>query len=104
MELPKIGVCKLCLTEKFWLLKYFNNKHLLNKKSEFISNCRHKNHLLVKSVEKGWFYLLFYCFIDLVFVTKYLIVLCKYYLRDSKPNSWYSAPWEVHLMAKDALY
>ena len=50
---PKGGVCKLCLTEKFWLLKHFNDEHLLNKKSEFISKCRHENKLLVKSVEKG---------------------------------------------------
>ena len=50
---PKGGVCKLCLTEKFWLLKHFNDEHLLNKKSEFISKCRHENKLLVKSVEMG---------------------------------------------------
>ena len=36
-----------------WLLKYFNNEHLLSKKLEFISKCRHENKLLVKSVEKG---------------------------------------------------
>ena len=50
---PKGGVCKLCLTEKFCFLKYFNNEHLLNKKSELISNCGHENKLLVKSAEKG---------------------------------------------------
>ena len=44
----KGGVCKLCLTEK-----HFNNGHLLNKNSEFISKYRHENKLLVKSVEKG---------------------------------------------------
>ena len=53
MELPKGDVFKLCLTEKFWLLKHFNNKHLLNKKSEFTSKCRHENKLLLKSVEKA---------------------------------------------------
>ena len=53
MELPKMAFAKLYLTEKFWLLKHFNDKHLLNKKSEFISKCRHENKLLVKSVEKG---------------------------------------------------
>ena len=50
---PKGGVCKLCLTEKFWLLKHFNDEHLLNKKLEVTSMCRHDNKLLVKSVEKG---------------------------------------------------
>ena len=49
---PKGGVCKLCLTENFWLLKHFNDKHLLNMKSKFISKCRHANKLLVKSAEK----------------------------------------------------
>ena len=50
---PKGGVCKLCLTEIFWILKHFNNKHLLNQKSQFISKCRHENKLLAKSAEKG---------------------------------------------------
>ena len=50
---PKDGVCKLCLTEKFWRLKHFQDKHLLNKKSDVVSKCRHKSKLLVKSVEKG---------------------------------------------------
>ena len=52
-ETPKGGICKFCLIEKFWLLKDFNDEHLLNKKLEFISKCRHENKLLVKSVEKG---------------------------------------------------
>ena len=68
---PKGGVSKLCLTEKLWLLKHFNYKHLLNKKSEFISKCRHEKKLLVKSAGKGQFYLYLYCCIILVFVTKY---------------------------------
>ena len=50
---PKGGVCKLCLTEKFWLLKYFNDEHLLNNKSEFISKCTQENKPPVKSAEKG---------------------------------------------------
>ena len=50
---PKGGVCKLCLTEKLWLLKHFNDEHPLNKKLEFISMCRHENKLLVKSADKG---------------------------------------------------
>ena len=72
MDLPEV-VCKLCLTEIFWILKHFNNKHLLNKKSQFISKCRHKNKLLVKSAEKGQFYLYLYCCIILVFATKYFV-------------------------------
>ena len=48
----KGAVCKLWLTEKCWLLKNFKDKHVLNKKSKFISKCRHENKLLVKSAEK----------------------------------------------------
>ena len=51
------GVFKFCLTGKFWVTKHFNDENLLNKKSEFISKCRHENKLLVKSAEK-WIVLL----------------------------------------------
>ena len=34
---PNSSVFKLNLIEKFSLLKHFNNKHLLNKKLEFVS-------------------------------------------------------------------
>ena len=50
---PRGGVCRLCLTEKLWLLKHFNDVNLLNKKLEFISKCRQENKLLIKSAEKG---------------------------------------------------
>ena len=50
---PRAGVCRLCLTENVWLLKHVNDVNLLNKKSEFISKCRHENKLLIKSGEKG---------------------------------------------------
>ena len=45
--------CKLCLIEKFCIMKHFNNENLLNKKSEFISKCRHENKLLLKPAKKG---------------------------------------------------
>ena len=50
--IPKDGVSKLCLTEKFCLLKHFNDEHLWNKKPKFISKCRIENKLPVKSAEK----------------------------------------------------
>ena len=50
---PRGGVCRLCLTERLWVLKHFNDVNLLNKKSEFISKCKHENKLLTKSAEKG---------------------------------------------------
>ena len=50
---PRGGVCRSCLTEKLWFLKHVNDVNLLNKKSEFISKCRHENKLLIKSADKG---------------------------------------------------
>ena len=50
---PRGGVCTLCLTERLWVLKHFNDVNLLNKKSEFISKRKHENKLLIKSAEKG---------------------------------------------------
>ena len=52
---PKGGACKLYLTEKSWLLKHFHNEHLFNKKSEFISKCKHENKLLVNQQKRGSF-------------------------------------------------
>ena len=69
----KDGVCKLCLTEKLWLLKHFNNKYFLNKKLELSRQCRHENKLLVKSAEKVKFYLYLNCCIILVFIAKYFV-------------------------------
>ena len=48
--MTKRGYCSLCLTEKLWLLHYFDDMHLLNKKFEFISKCRHGTKLLISSV------------------------------------------------------
>ena len=49
--MTKRGYCSLCLTEKLWLLHYFDDMPLLNKKSEFISKCRHETKLLISSVK-----------------------------------------------------
>ena len=43
--------CKLCLTEKYFILKALGDEKLLNKKSEFINKCRHQNRLLLKNVK-----------------------------------------------------
>ena len=47
----KLNFCKLCLTEKYYILNALGNPALLNKRSEFISSCRHKNKLLLKNVK-----------------------------------------------------
>ena len=45
--------CKLCLTEKFYVIESLDNKNLLNKKSELVSPCRHQNKLLLCNEKKN---------------------------------------------------
>ena len=49
---PSSIICQLCLTEKLWIIKFLNNKDLLNKKSELIIKCRHLNKFLLANVKK----------------------------------------------------
>ena len=49
--MAKRGYCSLCLTKKLWLLHYFDDMHLLNKKPEFISKRRHEIKLLIRSIK-----------------------------------------------------
>ena len=44
-RMTKRGYFSFCLTEKLWLLNCFDHMHLLNKKSEFSSKCRHETKL-----------------------------------------------------------
>ena len=39
--------CDLCLTEKLFILKNFNNPNYLNKRSELALKCRHKAKFLL---------------------------------------------------------
>ena len=45
--LPKtqLNFCKLCVSEKFYIIKSLNDPNLLNKKSELVNNCRHQSEL-----------------------------------------------------------
>ena len=71
---PKGGVWKFCLTEKFWLLKHFNDEYLLNKKLEFISECRRENKLPIEISRKGVSCICTLIDVSfLVFVTKYFV-------------------------------
>ena len=38
-----IDCCKLCLTEKLFIIKSFYNNQLLNKICELVNTCRHRN-------------------------------------------------------------
>ena len=35
------GTCKLCLTEKLWIINCINDNNILNKTLELINKCRH---------------------------------------------------------------
>ena len=47
--MTKRGYCSLRLTQKLSLLHYFDDIHLLNKKSELISKCRHDYVIIIIS-------------------------------------------------------
>ena len=42
--------CDLCLTEKYVIARA-NHKNLLNKRTELISKCRHKNKYILKNIK-----------------------------------------------------
>ena len=43
--------CILCFMEKLYILNALGDQRCLNKKSEFISKCRHRNKLLLKNIK-----------------------------------------------------
>ena len=45
--------CKLCLTEKFFIIKSLDDCNLLNKRSALVSKCRHQNKLLLCNIERN---------------------------------------------------
>ena len=49
--IPKRNFCRLCLKEKLLIIKFPNQDILLNKRSEFISKCRHENKNLIMNVK-----------------------------------------------------
>ena len=46
---PEIGYCNLCLVEKYFILKFFKEKNLVNKRTEILERCRHKTRFLLKN-------------------------------------------------------
>ena len=44
----KLNFCKLCLTKKYYIINALGNLPLPNKRSDFVSNCRHKRKLFLK--------------------------------------------------------
>ena len=49
----KINFCKLCSTEKLFIINALNDNQLLNKNSELINTCRHQNKLLLKCLKRN---------------------------------------------------
>ena len=49
----QLNVCKLCLSEKFYIMKSLSDPNLLNKKSELVNTCGHQSKLLLKSFNKN---------------------------------------------------
>ena len=47
----RINYCKLCLLEKLYIPDFIDDNRLLNKRSEFISGCKHHYKLLLKNVK-----------------------------------------------------
>ena len=47
----KSDFCKLCLFEKYYILKALGDERVLNRRSEFISKCRHQNKLVLKNIK-----------------------------------------------------
>ena len=45
--------CKLCLREKFYIIKSLDDCNLLKKRSELVSKCRHQNKFLLCNVKRN---------------------------------------------------
>ena len=45
--------CKLCLTEKFYIIQSLDDKNLLNNKSELVNKFQHQNKLLLSNVNRN---------------------------------------------------
>ena len=48
---PSSIICPLCITKKLLIIKFMNNKGILNKTSERINKCRHLNKFLLVNVK-----------------------------------------------------
>ena len=53
----KLIFCKLCLTEKYYIINALENPSLLNKRSEFVNNCQYKCKLLLNIITDNKDYL-----------------------------------------------
>ena len=62
--------CKLCLMEKYWIIKYFDDPNLSNKKSKVISQCRHQNQILLMNIKRQYIFARYIYVIYFIFKVK----------------------------------
>ena len=55
-------MCKLCLTEKLWIINHIYDNNISNKKSHLINKCRPLNKFLLKHVKKKQWTLVVFLF------------------------------------------
>ena len=48
--------CLLCLQEKLQIVNFEDQDHLLNKRSELISKCRHANKYLLRNYKAKYYF------------------------------------------------
>ena len=48
---PTSNCCRLCLTEKFFIISTIEDSQVLNKRSEFVNKCRHQDKYLIKNIK-----------------------------------------------------
>ena len=48
---PTSNYCRLCLTEKFFIINSIGDNRVLNKRSEFVNKCRHQNEYLIENLK-----------------------------------------------------
>ena len=59
---PSLGTCKLCISEKTCILRS-DHKFPLNKKSELMNKCRHREKFLLSSISNDtWFRSWMFCY------------------------------------------
>ena len=64
----KLTICKLCLTEKLWIINHINDSNILNKNSELIKKIQTFKQVLIKTCKEKTVNLSFMRNCDFVFL------------------------------------
>ena len=71
--------CKLCLSEKFYMMQLLSDPNLLNKKSELVITCHHQSKLLLKCFKKNqWIDILFSILVVLYLMCQYFAIYLRH--------------------------